>query len=330
MTASTPPRPARRRPALAAALAAALLTTAAGACSSGGGGGDGALRIVINPATPPALPLIAEKNGDFTANGVKAKITTLPSTSITTFAPALGRQYDIAWGTPADVIAAKAKGHDIKVVAAAYADGRDHEQAQVFAAKKGGVTALSGLAGKRIATPSLSGTLYLSVLTALRKNGVDPKKATLVEVPFPNMLDQLNAGRVDAVATIQPFIGAVKAAGHTPLGDPFLSIATPAVAGMWIADRAWAEKNPARVASFVKSLDAADAWATAHPADARAFLAAALKLPPQVMAKVPLPDWQSAVTPEALKPWIDAVAAAGQVNGKLPAPADLILTPQPK
>ncbi|GAA3226429.1 hypothetical protein GCM10010468_54690 [Actinocorallia longicatena] len=284
------------------------------------------MRIALIPAAPPSLPLIAEKNGGFTAQGLKVKISALPSTSITTFAPGLGRQYDIAWGTPADVIAASAQGHDITVIAGAYLDSTEHSQAQIFAAKAGRIASLAGLKGKRIATPSLSGTLYLSVLTSLKKAGVDAKDVTLVEVPFPTMLDQLNAGRVDAVATIQPFIGALKGAGHTALGDPFLSVASPAVAGMWIAGRSWAEKNPKKVASFVAALDAADTWVAAHDQEARTFLTTALKLPPQVMAVAPLPDWDSSISPEALTPWIDAVSASGQVNGTLPKPSDLVGT----
>ncbi|GAA3218739.1 hypothetical protein GCM10010468_42410 [Actinocorallia longicatena] len=308
--------------------AALLLSITAAACSSGdtGESHDGPLRIVINSgATPPILPLVAEKNGDFTRQGLQVKITALPSTSITTFAPALGRQYDIAWGTPADVIAAKAQGHDLTVIASAYVDSTEHSQAQIFAAKGRKITSFAGLGGKRIATPSLSGTLYLSVVTALRKAGIGTKAVTLVEVPFPNMLDQLNAGRVDAIATIQPFIGGTKAAGHTPLGDPFLSVASPAVTGMWTADRAWAAKNPDKVAKFVDGMDAADSWVASHDSEARAFLAATLKLPPQLIAGMPLPDWKSAITPDDLTPWIDAVEASGQVNGKLPKATDLVV-----
>ncbi|WP_436764250.1 ABC transporter substrate-binding protein [Streptosporangium sp. V21-05] len=314
------------RPTRLTALALALTMTMVAGCSPDGANSDDAVRIALIPATPPSLPLIAEKNGDFTAQDLKVKISSLPSTSITTFAPALGRQYDIAWGTPADVIAASAQGHDITVIAGAYVDSDDRSQAQIFASKSSKVTSLAGLTGKRIATPSLSGTLYLAVLTSLKKTGVDVKDVTLVEVPFPNMLDQLNAGRVDAIATIQPFIGGVKAAGHAALGDPFLSVASPTVAGMWIADRQWADKNPKKVASFIAGLNAADTWVSSHDQEARSFLSAALKLPPQVMANVPLPDWDSSISSDALAPWIDAVAASGQVNGTLPKSADLVAT----
>ncbi|MDX6744179.1 ABC transporter substrate-binding protein [Actinocorallia sp. A-T 12471] len=308
------------------ALALALTATAASACSSSDDGKSEAapVRIVINPAAPPALPLVAEKNGDFKKNGMDVKITILPSTSITTFAPGLGRTYDIAWGTPADVIAASAQGHDIKVIAAAYVDSEEHQQGQLFASKSAKITSLADLKGKRIATPSLSGTLYLSVQTALRKAGVEAKDVELVEVPFPNMLDQLNAGRVDAVATIEPFVGGFKAAGHTGLGDPFLSVASPAVTGMWIANQGWAQKNPEKVTGFVAALDAAETWAGANDKEARDFLASALKLPPQVMAASTLPDWESDITAENLNPWIDAVAASGQVNGTLPKATDLV------
>lgn len=321
-----PTRSGRNRLKLAA-LAVTLAMTALAACStadgSGGGGGD-SLRIVVSPATPPSLPLIAEKSGAFEKEGLDPEITSKPSTAITTFAPALGREYDIAWGTPADVIAASAQGHDIKAIAGAYVDSRDNQQAQVFAGKSTGVKELADLKGKRIATPSLSGTLYLALVTALEKQGVKTSDVDLVEVPFPNMLDQLNAGRVDAVATIQPFIGSVVGAGHTTLGDPFLAVDSPALAGMWIADRKWAEDNPKKVAAFTAGLDAAEKWVSSHNKEARDFLAKELKLPPKVMAGVPLPDWDSKIYPDSLTKWIAAVKKAGQVNGDLPKATDLV------
>jgi ABC-type nitrate/sulfonate/bicarbonate transport system substrate-binding protein len=41
-----------------------------------------------------------------------------------------------------------------------------------------------------------------------------------MQVPFPNMADQLKAGNVDAVESLEPFAGQLLAAGNRSLGDP--------------------------------------------------------------------------------------------------------------
>ncbi|MFD7769166.1 ABC transporter substrate-binding protein [Streptomyces sp. NPDC059787] len=328
MTFPAPTESVRRPRGVPALLAALGLTmTAAVGCSASTGTeevDDSTVRVVLVDAAPPSLPLLAEKNGDFTAQGLDVSISSLPSTHITSFASSLGGEYDIAWGTPADVIAAASQGQDITVIAGAYVDSDERPQAQMYAAESGTVDSATDLSGKRLAVPSLSGTLFLAVLTSLNRAGVDIDGVRLVEVPFSDMLRTLDAGRVDAIATVQPYMNAVEAAGHRPLGDPFLSVDSPAVAGMWIADRAWAEKNPGTISSFVAALDSADWWASSHEREARAFLSSALGTPRQVAATAPLPDWDSSISPEALTPWIEAVASSGQVHGTLPKAEELV------
>ncbi|MFE5393046.1 ABC transporter substrate-binding protein [Streptomyces sp. NPDC056568] len=315
-------------PALFAALG--LTMTAAVGCSAPAGTDepqDRTVRVALVDAAPPSLPLLAEKNGDFTEQGLDVSISSQPSTHITTFAASLGWEYDIAWGTPADVIAAASQGQDITVIAGAYVDSEERQQGQMYAAASGTVDSRTDLRGKRMAVPSLSGTLFLAVLTSLNRAGVDVDDVRLVEVPFSGMLGQLDSGRVDAIATVQPYLGTVEAAGHRPLGDPFLSIDSPAVAGMWIAEREWAEENPETVAAFVAALDSADWWASSHEQEARAFLSSALEMPRRMAATAPLPDWDTSISPEALTPWIEAVAASGQVHGTLPKAEDLVSAP---
>lgn len=321
--------PPRRAPVLLAALG--LTMTAAVGCSASAEteeAEDTTVRVALVDAAPPSLPLLAEKNGDFADQGLDVTISSQPSTRITSFATSLGWEYDIAWGTPADVIAAASQGHDITVIAGAYVDSDERQQGQMYAAEPGTVDSPTDLRGKRMAVPSLSGTLFLAVLTSLNRAGVDIDDVRLVEVPFSGMLSELDSGRVDAIATVQPYMGTVEAAGHRSLGDPFLSIDSPAVAGMWIAEREWAEENPETVSSFVAALNSADWWASSHEQEARAFLSSALKMPRRMAATAPLPDWDTSISPEALTPWIEAVASSGQVHGTLPKAEDLVSAPR--
>ncbi|MER6346576.1 hypothetical protein ACWC10_16765 [Streptomyces sp. NPDC001595] len=148
---------------------------------------------------------------------------------------------------------------------------------------------------------------------------MDTDEVRFVEVPFSDMLDGLDDAQVDAIATVQPYMGAVEAAGHTSLGDPFLAVDSPAVAGMWIADREWAQKNPGTIASFIAALNSADRWASAHTDGARTFLSSALRYLARAAQTAPLPNWDTSISPASLEPWIQALAGPGQVVGDLPA-----------
>lgn len=314
----------------AATILLGVLATSVAACgdsenNSAGAGAESSLNLVLVPATVSALPLIAEQEGFFEAHHLDVKIT--QNQNLATFAPALGRQYDVAWGTPADVITAKSRGIDVRVIAGEYRDSSANQQAQIFVGKDSGITTLADLRGKRIATPTLAGTLYLTLVSALAGAGLKPEDVTLVEVPFPNMLDQLNAGRVDAAATIQPFGSAMAAAGQTPLGDPFLSIADPSVAGMWIASSGWVKEHPDQAEAFAGAIADAAAWTQSHKSETRDLLRRALKLPAQVAQNVPLPDWSAEIAAEDLDPWLSTLEKSGQLGSEIPSATDLI--PQP-
>ncbi|MFF8408919.1 ABC transporter substrate-binding protein [Streptomyces omiyaensis] len=331
MVLPSPTRPVHRPRGVTALLTVlALTTTTAIGCSAPTEGEeteDGTVRVALVDAAPPSLPLLAEKNGDFAGQGLDVRISSHPSTRIASFAGSLGWRYDIAWVTPAEVIAYASLEQDLTVIAGSYADSVENQQAQMYAAGSGTVRSVTDLRGKRVAVPSLSGALFLAVLTSLRKAGVNADEVRFVQMPFTSMSGEIGAGEVDAIATVQPYMGGVEAAGHRPLGDPFLSIDSPAVAGVWIAKRTWAERNPRTISSFVAALNSADRWASSHEKDVRTFLSSALEVPRQGTAVAPLPDWDTSVTPEALAPWIEAMASSGQVYGSLPKAEDLVWAP---
>jgi hypothetical protein len=52
----------------------------------------------------------------------------------------------------------------------------------------------------------------------------------------------------------------------------------------------------------------------ANPADTRAILAKYSRLPPEVVAKVPLPTYRFTIKPDELGVWIDVLKDLGQLS----------------
>src|SRR5258707_4805252 len=99
--------------------------------------------------------------------------------------------------------------------------------------------------GKVAATPALGAIIHVSRLHSLKKTGIDPASIRAVEVPFPNMADQLKAGNVDAVEVLEPFAGQLLAAGNRSLGDPLLTAGGDEVLyPFWISQGKWAGSHP--------------------------------------------------------------------------------------
>ena len=56
---------------------------------------------------------------------------------------------------------------------------------------------------------------------------------------------------------------------------------------------------------------------SANPADTRAVLAKYSRLPPEVVAKVPLPTYRFTIKPEELGVWIEVLKDLGQLSAPI-------------
>jgi NitT/TauT family transport system substrate-binding protein len=142
-----------------------------------------------------------------------------------------------------------------------------------------------------------------SVLHGLRKNGIDPNSIRAVEVPFPNMPDQLRAGNVDAVEALEPFAGQLLAAGNRSLGDPLLFVSDEVLYTFWISERKWATGKHAVIEACIASLDQAKQFMDAKPQEARAILAKYPKLPEAVVQKIPFVTYRFSLDPRDFAVW---------------------------
>jgi ABC-type nitrate/sulfonate/bicarbonate transport system substrate-binding protein len=161
---------------------------------------------------------VAKDKGFFEKNGLDVTLSVTQNLSV--LPGTLGRQFDFAPSTPPDLIKAVLGGIDVVAVAGQGIETKDNPSTHLIVRKDSAITSIQDLKGKVIATPTLGAIIHVSVLDNLKKNGIDPASIRAVEVPFPNMADQLKAGNVDAVESLEPFAGQLLAAGNRSLGDP--------------------------------------------------------------------------------------------------------------
>ncbi|HTF79062.1 MAG TPA: ABC transporter substrate-binding protein, partial [Bradyrhizobium sp.] len=174
---------------------------------------------------------VAKEKGLFEKNGLDVTLSVTQNLSV--LPGTLGRQFDFAPSTPPDLIKAVLAGIDVVAVAGQGIETKDNPSTHLIVRKDSAITSMQDLKGKVIATPALGAIIHVSVLHGLKKNGIDPASIRAVEVPFPNMPDQLKAGNVDAVEALEPFAGQLLAAGNRSLGDPLLSVSDEVLYTFW-------------------------------------------------------------------------------------------------
>src|ERR1700761_6236422 len=214
---------------------------------------------------------VAKEKGFFAKHGLDVTLSVAQNLSI--LPGTVGRQFEFVPSTAPDLLKAVSSGLDVVAVAASVFETEDNVSTELMVAKDSGITSAKDLTGKLIATPTIGGVIHVSVLYWLKKNGVDPASVRAVEVPFPNMPDQLKAKRVDAVESVEPFAGALRANGNVSIADPLLSVDKQVLFPFWISQGEWARANPATIKAWIAALEDAKSFIDANPAEARKIMA---------------------------------------------------------
>ena len=305
----------RLKPLLTTLLAAAVIVLTAACGSGGGSGGSDTIRLASNSNASCLTVWVALDKGIFKKHGLDVKYTKVEN--VGTLPPALGKSFDMVFVTPVQAIAAAAQGIPVTEIAGSSLDTSADPNSYLMVKKGSPIKQLSDLKGKTIGVLTEVGTLHYATLHMLKKAGVEPGDIEIKQVDGPSQLDQLNAGRVDAVETLAPFSQQLQQAGAQSLGTPFASLGDEISVIWWAASNKWADEHADKVKAFRKSLEEAAEYIKSHDAEARQVLQKHSGLPSEVVKNFPLPKYDPTVRPDDIGVWLDTMREVAGFNGKV-------------
>ncbi len=283
----------------AAALVATVATVAMG-CGGGGDGGGGSsggvatLKVGVLPIADVAPLYLGAKKGFFKQERLAIKPQVMQGGAEVTTAIASGK-LDVGFAAAEVLIVAKSKGLPVQIVsqgnqaAASAAEAWDG----VVVRARSAIKTPQDLAGKTIAVNALKGSAELSIRAVLTRDGIDVSKLKFLEVPFPDMLAALQAGRVDAAAPVEPFVSQARATGGRVLFSYFAGLQPKLTVGTYFAMTPYIDKHDDLVARFVRGMNRSLTYAQAHPDEARQVVLSYTKIPAKVARTMKLSYWSS-------------------------------------
>ena len=278
------------------------------------------VRVALFPggSTLPAHVAITKEICEH--NGLQIEVT--EGTDLPVFMAALAKgQYDIVMSVPTLALVGAEKHLDIQIVAGLQRQSRERPNA-VWLTKDASIETLPQLKGKTIAVPSLTGIITDALVYLLERDGVKRSEVKLVQTPFPTMGDQLQAGHVDAAIATIPFYTAIAARGFRAHEDVIVEAVRAAsadtidtaITSVWTSSGKFAREHPETITAWRKSLTQATDFLEANAAEARGLMEAWLKIPAKVISRSPLPDWNVAITPQELAPYVAISKAVGSIK----------------
>ena len=281
-------------PGSASAPAGASGSASGGAPASGGAGAVTTVTVGSLPVLDTAGLQVAVKEGFFKAAGLNVVVKSVAQSTAAIPDLLHGSIDVIGGGNYVSFLEAQANG-TFAVEFLAPAVNCSADSFGVVALPSSGIAKAPDLAGKTIAVNLTQNIQTLTTSAVLSADGVNAGSVKYVQVPFPDMVAALKAGRVNAVSAVEPFLSAALAAG----GKLVTSTCTGPAAGFpmsgYVTTRSWAQQHPAAAKAFAQALEKGNAYADANPAVTRGVLPGYTSLTPAAAASVPLGDYPATI-----------------------------------
>jgi NitT/TauT family transport system substrate-binding protein len=299
---------------LAAACSSSGSSSAASSASSGQATGGTAAGTSIVVGSLPVLDTaglqVAIKEGFFKQAGLNVTVKSV--TQSTAAIPDLlhGSIDVIGGGNYVSFLEAQAHG-TFAVEFLAPAVDCTPDSYGVVAMPSSGITKASNLAGKTIAVNLTQNIQTLTTNAVLQASGVNASSVHYVQIPFPDMVSALQAGRVNAVSAVEPFLSAALAAG----GKLVTSTCTGATADFplsgYITTQTWTQQHAAAARAFQQAVEKGNAYADAHPDVVRSVVPTYTTITAQAAAAVPLGTYPTTLTAATLQRIATLMKAGG-------------------
>jgi NitT/TauT family transport system substrate-binding protein len=261
------------------------------------------LRVSTIPIADTASFEVAREKGFFAAEGLE--IDTTPTSGGAIGIPALmSGQLQVAYSNVVSIILAASQGLDLVVFAAADETSDAPPDLAGLVAKPGaGFKDGKALEGKRVAVNSRNNIIWLYTREWIAQTGGDPNKVNYIEVPFPQMTDAVQQGRVDAAMLVEPFLsGGLKGKQLESVGWPYSTVQKRLPVSQFATTRAYAEANPEILAKFRRAMAKAAEWTNANirSEEFLKILSGYTKAPVDGMREATMPVFVNTVDPASI------------------------------
>jgi NitT/TauT family transport system substrate-binding protein len=229
---------------------------------------------VINTYIGSGLVLVAANRGYFAAEGLE--VTMQPhGAGHTALDAVMQNQADMTTLGNLPVIFATLDNHPLSIVASI---ARVYRGAGIVARRDRGINQTADLRGKTIGvTYGTDGHFLFGVILA--DHGIAPEEVKIVNIPPAAIVAALAEGKVEAIATWEPALGAAKKA----LGTSGVSFELGSGYPIWFhlaGRREFVQRHPVAMQKLLRALLRAEQYIESNPAAAATVIAAAIGMDP--------------------------------------------------
>jgi NitT/TauT family transport system substrate-binding protein len=200
----------------------------------------------------------------------------------------------VGFSSTPTLLTAATEGLPIEIVAPAVGSPPRKEghgenvEGALMVTKDSAIRGYADLAGKTVAVNALGNVIDVTLNAALDRHGVDHTGVKRLEVPFPDMLAALDAGRVDAAFLATPFKTIAEQSGkYRAVGFSIYETRPELIHTTYFVSREWADGNEQVLERFLSALRRSMLYAAEHEPETRKAVGSLVELPANVIDALP-------------------------------------------
>jgi len=261
------------------------------------------MNVGVGPDEDFAEGYYAADANFFQQAGIQASLTEMASGAALS-AAAVSGALDVATTNMGSIITAYGHSVPLQIVAPGAIYSNTELTAALIVAKDSPIHSAADLRGKTVAVSTLNTLYHTSVRNWIDKNGGTSADVRYVELPLSSHLPSLIAGRIDAAASVEPWLSQAKSQTRV-LGDPYASVANRFLISCWVASTSWCAANRSTLESFRTVMRKTAAWANQNPRQTGAILQKYYKIDPAIVEAIPRTEMGVNLDPKLVQPVID-------------------------
>jgi NitT/TauT family transport system substrate-binding protein len=280
------------------------------------------VRVSTIPVIDAAPLHVAISKGYFAEQGLEVDLTPSVGGAVGLPAVAAGHMH-IALSNIVSIILAAKEGLGFQMIASSSASGDAPPNSAGLVSRKG-TTFKTGkeLEGKRVAVNTRNSINWLVVREWVQLTGGNPERLTFLEVPFPQMMDTVRGGGVDAAFMVDPFLSAGLGNGTTELvGWPYDTIMKRVPIAQYAATKTFIQANPGVIERWVRGYNKGIDWVNQNKGSEEwvKIVSGFTRMTPDQLKNVAVPVWEKTVDAAAVGKIIVVMRKHGLLDGPMDA-----------